>query len=58
VNKAIGWALRAAGDVNRQRLLSFLDQYVATKPRTLLRYSIEHLVKDQRDDYLSLKKAR
>lgn len=44
--------------MNRQRLLSFLDQYVATKPRTLLRYSIGHLVKDQRDDYLSLKKAR
>ena len=58
VHKATGWTLRAAGDVDRQRLLKFLDQYAATMPRTLLRYSIEHLDKDQRDYYLGLKKAR
>lgn len=56
VHKATGWMLRAAGDTDRQRLLDFLDQHAATMPRTLLRYSIEHLDKDQRTHYLNLKK--
>jgi 3-methyladenine DNA glycosylase AlkD len=56
VHKATGWMLRAAGGADRQRLLDFLDQYAATMPRTLLRYAIEHLDKDQRDHYLSMKK--
>jgi 3-methyladenine DNA glycosylase AlkD len=55
IHKATGWALRAAGDNDRPQLLSFLDQYAATMPRTLLRYAIEHLDKEQRDHYLSLK---
>jgi 3-methyladenine DNA glycosylase AlkD len=56
VHKATGWMLRAAGGADRQRLLDFLDQHAATMPRTLLRYAIEHLDKDQRDHYLSMKK--
>jgi hypothetical protein len=46
------------GDSDRQKPLKFLDKHAATMPRTLLRYSIEHLDKDQREHYLSLKKAR
>jgi len=57
IHKATGWMLRAAGGTDRQRLLSFLDKYAASMPRTALRYAIEHLEKDQRDHYLSLKKA-
>jgi len=57
IHKATGWMLRAAGDHDRPQLLSFLDQHAATMPRTLLRYAIEHLDKDQRDYYLSRKKA-
>ena len=57
VNKGTGWMLRAAGDVDRPRLLSFLDNYAATMPRVLLRYSIEKLDKSQRDNYLQLKTA-
>ncbi len=49
--------LRAAGETDRQRLLSFLDQHAATMPRTLLRYAIEKLDKKQREHYLGLKKA-
>jgi hypothetical protein len=57
IHKATGWMLRAAGGTDRQKLLSFLDKYAASMPRTALRYAIEHLEKDQRDHYLSLKKA-
>lgn len=57
IHKATGWMLRAGGDVDRQKLLSFLDEHAATMPRTALRYAIEHLEKSQRDHYLSLKKA-
>ncbi len=56
IHKAAGGVLRAAGGVDRARLLAFLDQYAATMPRTVLRYAIEHLDRDQRDYYLGLKK--
>lgn len=58
IHKATGWMLRAAGDTDRQKLLSFLDTYAATMPRTALRYAIEHLDKEQRNHYLSMKKDR
>jgi hypothetical protein len=57
VHKGTGWMLRAAGDKDRKRLLTFLDKHAATMPRVLLRYSIEKLDKDQRDHYLKLKGA-
>ena len=57
VHKGTGWMLRSAGDVNRKRLLAFLDKHAATMPRVLLRYSIEKLDKKERDHYLGLKKA-
>ena len=55
IHKATGWVLRAAGEKDRQKLLSFLDKHAATMPRTALRYAIEHLDKEQRDHYLSMK---
>jgi 3-methyladenine DNA glycosylase AlkD len=58
IHKATGWMLRAAGDVDRPRLLSFLDQHAATMPRTLLRYSIEKLDKAQRAHYMNMKQAK
>jgi len=57
IHKATGWALRYAGDKDPQRLLSFLNKHAATMPRTTLRYAIEHLDKEQRDHYLSMKKV-
>lgn len=56
VNKGTGWMLRSAGDVDRPRLLSFLDKHAAAMPRVLLRYAIEKLEKSQRDHYLAFKK--
>ena len=57
VHKGTGWMLRSAGDVDRKRLLAFLDVHAATMPRVLLRYSIEKLDKKQREHYLGLKKT-
>ena len=56
VNKGTGWMLRAAGDVDRPRLLAFLDKHAASMPRVLLRYSIEKLDKKQREHYLASKR--
>lgn len=56
IHKATGWMLRFAGDKDREKLLNFLDQYAATMPRTLLRYSIEKFDKKQREYYMKLKK--
>jgi 3-methyladenine DNA glycosylase AlkD len=56
IHKATGGWLRAAGGgKNREKLLSFLDKYAATMPRTTLRYAMEHLNKEQREHYLSMK---
>ena len=61
IHKATGRWLREAGKKDRQRLLGFLDEYAATMPRTMLRYAIEHAIehldKEQRAYYLSMKKA-
>jgi 3-methyladenine DNA glycosylase AlkD len=57
IQKAVGWALRYAGDKDRQRLLGFLDRYAITIPRVALRYATEHLGRKQRDYYLDMKKA-
>jgi 3-methyladenine DNA glycosylase AlkD len=55
VHKATGWMLRFAGDVDRPRLVSFLDKHAAWMPRVALRYAIEHFDKKQRAHYLGLK---
>jgi len=57
IHKATGWMLRYAGDKDRQKLLSFLDKHVAIMPRVALRYTIEHLDKERRAHYLSMKKV-
>jgi 3-methyladenine DNA glycosylase AlkD len=57
IHKATGGWLREAGKREPQRLLSFLDKYASTMPRTALRYAIEHLDKKKRDHYLGMKSA-
>jgi 3-methyladenine DNA glycosylase AlkD len=52
IHKATGWMLRAAGDVNRQSLLAFLDVQAASMPRVTLRYATEHLDQKQRVGYM------
>jgi 3-methyladenine DNA glycosylase AlkD len=55
IHKAAGGWLREAGKKDRRRLLGFLDRYAATMPRTMLRYAIEHLDKDERTHYMGMK---
>jgi 3-methyladenine DNA glycosylase AlkD len=55
VQKAVGGWVREAGKKDLQKLLGFLDGYAATMPRTMLRYAIEHLEKEQREHYMGLK---
>ncbi len=43
VNKAVGWALRNAGDHDPARLLAFLETHATTMPRVTLRNAIEKL---------------
>ena len=57
VHKAIGWMLRFAGTRDRKRLIAFLDKYAETMPRTLLRYSIEHFNKKEKEYYMRLRRT-
>lgn len=56
VHKGAGWMLRYAGDVDRPRLLAWLDKHAAHMPRVMLRYTIEKLDKKQREKYLTMGK--
>jgi 3-methyladenine DNA glycosylase AlkD len=55
IHKATGGWLREAGKKDPRRLLHFLDRHAATMPRTMLRYAIEHLDKEQRAHYMGMK---
>ena len=56
IHKATGWMLRTAGDVDRKKLITFLDKHAATMPRTCLRYALEHFPAKPRAHYMNLKK--
>lgn len=56
IQKAVGWMLREMGKrVDRAVLLNFLDRHAHEMPRTMLRYSLEHLPATQRAHYMMLK---
>lgn len=53
IQKAVGWMLREVGKrCSRSELISFLDQYASTMPRTMLRYAIEHFSGPERQKFL------
>ncbi len=58
IHKANGWALRYAGDMDKKRLLKFLDQYAATMPRVALRYTLEKMDKKTKEHYMGVGKAK
>ena len=53
VQKAVGTILRAAGDVDPDRLRAVLERHAATMPRIALRMAIEKLDRAERDDWLA-----
>jgi 3-methyladenine DNA glycosylase AlkD len=58
IHKAVGWALRFAGDKDCKQLLMFLDAHAATMPRVTLRYAIEKFDQKQKNYYMNLKKVK
>jgi 3-methyladenine DNA glycosylase AlkD len=53
MHKAVGWMLREVGKrCGQDVLLRFLDHHAHEMPRTMLRYSIEHLSEPTRQKYL------
>ena len=52
MHKANGWLLREMGQKNESELISYLNKYYKEMPRTCLRYAIEKLSEDLRQDYL------
>lgn len=58
IHKAAGgWLRHAGGSKHRRELIAFLDKHAAAMPRTMLRYAIEHLDKEEKEYYMSLKKT-
>lgn len=53
IHKAVGGWIRECGKTDRGRHLAFLDQNASRMPRTMLRYAIEHLDKEQKEHYRS-----
>jgi len=52
MHKANGWLLREMGNKNETELLDFLDLHYKEIPRTCLRYAIEKLDENLRQNYL------
>ena len=52
MHKANGWLLREIGNKGEEDLLDFLKIYYQNMPRTTLRYAIEKLDEDLRQDFL------
>lgn len=56
IQKAVGWMLRELGKQHDGKyLLQFLDRHAHLMPRTMLRYSIEHLPEKLRRQYMTQK---
>ncbi|MFP7656676.1 DNA alkylation repair protein [Chryseobacterium proteolyticum] len=52
MHKANGWLLREMGNKNEGELVAYLNKYYKEMPRTCLRYAIEKLNEELRQDYL------
>ncbi len=53
MHKAIGWMLREMGNRDQPRLERFLKKHAKVMPRTMLRYSIEKMSKDDRTKWMN-----
>lgn len=48
IHKAVGWMLRETGKKDETKLLSFMSEYANKMPKTMLRYAMERLSKEQK----------
>lgn len=48
IHKAVGWMLREAGKKDENQLIDFLCRYIHCMPKTMARYAMERLSKEQR----------
>ena len=54
VHKGVGWMLRYAGEVDRDRFLAFLDAYAPDLPRAAVRPAVEKLDPADRKRFVAL----
>ena len=52
IHKAVGWMLREMGQIDEEQLVRFLEQNAKKMPRTMLRYAIEKLSKEERMKFM------
>jgi 3-methyladenine DNA glycosylase AlkD len=55
IHKAVGWMLRETGNRDREAACAFLEAHAGEMPRTMLRYAIEKLPREQKDRWLRRK---
>lgn len=55
VAKAVGWVLRSAGDVDRDRLTAFIEQHGGRMPRAAVRAALEHYDGAERAKLLAIR---
>lgn len=53
INKSVGTALREVSKIDEARLAAFLDEHTPTMPRVTLRYAVEKLSLERREDFMS-----
>lgn len=57
VHKVVGGALRWAGQIDRARMMAFLDKHAATMPRVMLRYALEKFPAKEKARYMAMGKT-
>ncbi|MDY7232451.1 DNA alkylation repair protein [Hyalangium rubrum] len=53
IHKAVGWMLREVGQKDLTALESFLERHAQRMPRTMLRYALERLPPQRRQDFMA-----